>query len=463
MRVSFACIFAVAVILPIALALPSLASVGIDAGNVGDLLNPVGLIPSDSPVQAIETPTLLEVDATAAVPKKAEISDSDIANMMNDVMPALKDAQRENVDVLFSMDDTNPALDETILLETDTEVKASADTEADAEDADAPAAEGGAAGGKSYEAGNWGGPQVGPGGAYGAYWLGGGFAANNHPGPYIPGTPIFHPGANLNPFYYPRHAYRFNPYVPYSFGVGGPTYGPYYNGQPYLETGRFAPGPADAGAQVSTTTTVKNAFLETETDAEADSEAETEAPVDNSGDAVNLPYQVLKMKTTAAPEQPAAPAAETHIQAELQPKDKVFYDEYSAENGYDADIPKSWNKMLKAKLHPHSAFYAAPEYKTFPLPNDNTAEMSGDARTAAFDPKADLPQEDKGPAATMILPARMANIPVAAAGAKSLLEGAARAQAVAAQEQTIRLAKGQLHGLARKIAEMGQYEPEFSN
>lgn len=396
--------------------------------------------------------------------------------MLNSVLPALNEAQKENVDVLFSMDDTNPSLDETVLLQTqvkvaaqtavDAEVKTEADAEVEAETEESPGGEHAAAGGKSYEAGNWGGPQVGPGGAYGAYWLGGGYAANNHPGPYIPGTPIFHPGTNLNPFYYPRQAYRFNPYVPYSYGVGGPSYGPYYNGQPYLETGRFAPGPADAGAQVTTTTTLKHALLEsgaeaeTETEAEAEQE-ETAAPiaVDNSGDPVNLPYQILRQTTTAPPEQPVVPE-ETHIKAALQPKDDVFYDEYSKENGYDADIPKSWNLMLKAKLNPPKPFYRAPEYKTFPLPNDNTQEMVGDARQVAFNPQVDLPQKDKTPTRTIVLPARMTKIPVQK-GKTSLLQTAARMQAVAAQEQHAKLASGKLHGLARAIAEQGQFEPAF--
>ncbi len=462
---------------------PTLAAVGFDESNIGMLLSPVQLLDSGNvpDVASQAEPSFVEISAT----KKPEaVSDKALVEMMKEVLPAIEEAQAENPDHLFSMDDTNPSLDETVFLEAETsynptesfiEAAMSAATTDDGEGGGAAA--GGAP--KSYEAGNWGGPQIGPGGALGAYWVGGGFAANNHPaGPYTPGTPIIHPGSNLNPFYYPQHAYRFNPYVPYSFGVGGPTYGPYYNGQPYLDTGRFAPGPADAGTQVSTTTTFKNAFLEAaaeeqteeQTEEKAETETETETEAAAEAGAENVPataataYAVAAAKAVAAAAQapaPEAPAAEEFIMAPLQPKEKVFYDEYSVENGYDADMPEEWNAVNMAKKGP---FYHDPEYKEFALPWDMTKPITGDARKVAFDPYVKLPVNPVNNRQTDIIPTKMApklNAKVQQPGQPSLLESVTRAQAVQAQQQHQRLMRGELRGLSEQIAQAGQFEPQY--
>jgi hypothetical protein len=125
-----------------------------------------------------------------------------------------------------------------------------------------------------------------------------GYEVSNWAGnPISPMSPLsqlsFAPGANaqpvpagyaitgastINPYWNPQHRYNFNPYVPFSFGVGAPAFGPIAAGQahPALGYAAHAPGPADVAVLAGPSTTVANAFVETETEQETEAETESE-------------------------------------------------------------------------------------------------------------------------------------------------------------------------------------------
>jgi len=534
----------------------SLEDMGLDPQKLADLTTPLQLVPNNYKAAPADAPeeaaaeeateadaSLIESQASSsaiaslsvitpankAAGKPQKVTDELVYKTMLEVLPEVSEALKTDVDAPVALEEEEALASEALnddhpseainflevenkispqaaqaiaaLAEVEAEVNSEAEVETEAEN-DGNTKPG-------YEAGNWGGPHVGPGGALGAYWLGGGYAKENYPGPYIPGVPLFHPANNFNPFYVKPSVLRFNPYVPYSFGVSSPEFSAYYNGQVHpMIAHTYAPGPADAGTEVHTTTTIQalleadaeadadaeaeieshieataeaDAELDADADAEAEAEAETEDPIKRAVAFKPAPFQptgkpgqiaggegALNAKVVSEYPDPITVVPDTQIaevleeqetDAARQMKQQKFYDIYSKEAGYNADIPEEWNRIKN--YHPRVMF-REPHYKPevvniFEAPKSlgrDTNPLNGKALDAVLNAEPIAYPVNEVDHNRRFVARQVPK-------GKSLLQTSTRLQAIEAQKQRIMLDNGQLTGISKRIAETGGFEPQW--